>query len=95
MLAERLGVRYVDDAPAEYSSESLTQQFAALPEELVERLCNAAIQGRAQRLEALAGEVEEFSTAAAASILRLARDFEYDTLVAALRSPHRDAAPVS
>jgi CheY-like chemotaxis protein len=84
VLGERLGVRYVNGR--EPAPGGLAAELAALPDELVESLRNAALQGRAQRLELLAADVEKHSVAASDMIRRLARDFAYDTLVSALRA---------
>jgi len=87
LLGDRLDVRYLRENARESANAKLTEEFAALPPDLVESLLSAAIQGRAQRLEALAEDAARHSEAASQSIRRLARDFAYDALVAALRSP--------
>ena len=81
LLGHHLGLRY-GSAPGE-----LARELAAVPTELVEHLRNAALQGRAMRLEALANDVGKYSAAAAAGIRRLAGNFEYDALLSALRPP--------
>ena len=55
-------------------------------------LRDAALEGRAKRLEALADQAEEHSEAVSAEIRLLARNFEYGTLVSALPSRTRDDA---
>jgi PAS domain S-box-containing protein len=86
VLGEHLGVRYVQEKRRTSTGSRLAQELAALPEELLESLRNAAIRGRAQRLEVLAGDVEKHSAEASDTIRRLARDFAYDALVAALQT---------
>lgn len=54
------------------------------PPQLRERLRDAALQARAQRLETLADELEAFSSEAASAVRELARDYRYDDLAAAL-----------
>ena len=59
----------------------------------IDQLREAAIQGRAKRLESLADQAGLYSKAVSAEILALARDFQYDTLISALQSrPGEDHA---
>lgn len=97
LLAEigaRLGVRYVYGATAARPSDNTDRQGAALrlsrwlgglPPALCDQLRQAALEGRAGRLESLANQVEQHSHEAATEIRSLARDFQYDRLIAALQ----------
>jgi len=94
-IGERLGVRYVYDRPVspptieaslEARQSTLSQQLSALPPSLIHRLRQAAIEGRAKRLEVLADEARQHSEPVSAEILALARNFQYDVLVSALQS---------
>ena len=69
---------------------TLAERLSDLPPTLIDQLREAAIEGRAKRLESLADQVGQFSQAAAAEIRGLARDFQYDALLAALRPSTRD-----
>ena len=102
-IGERLGVRYVYGSsvaaavgsraaatPAERST--LSQRLSSLPPALIDQLREAAIEGRAKRLESLADQVEQHSEDVSAEIRALARDFQYDALVSALRSRAHDDA---
>jgi signal transduction histidine kinase len=62
----------------------LAQRLSDLPPTLIDQLREAAIEGRAKRLESLADQVEQFSESASAEIRDLVRDFRYDALVSAL-----------
>ena len=92
VIGELLGVRYVygqtvppTPPPADTPvGSTLSQRLSDLPPALIDELREAAIEGRAKRLEWLADEAEPFSAAAAAEIRGLARDFQYDALVSAL-----------
>ena len=97
VLGEHLGARYAHDAPmprrdgrpGDAKLSTLSQQLSSLPPSLIEQLRQAAIEGRARRLESLANEARIHSEAASAEILALARDFQYDLLVSALHpNPH-------
>ena len=68
----------------------LAQRLSTLPPALVEQLRDAAIQGRATRLESLADEAELHTEGVSADIRALAREFEYDILVSALPARDRD-----
>ena len=101
LIGECLGVRYVyASAGGDLSvahrravgRTALLQQFSSLPSALIDQLRDAAIEGRAMRLEALADQAEEHSEAVSAEIRLLARNFEYGALVSALPSRTRDDA---
>ncbi len=102
VIGERLGIRYtygptLPRAPAGTdrrppAGSALSQGLGSLPQALVDQLREAALEGRAKRLEWLADQVEQYSEAASAEIRGLARDFQYDALVSALRSSPRDEA---
>jgi CheY-like chemotaxis protein len=94
LIGELLGVRYEYPAQAPAEPEApheltLAEQLSGLPPEILEQLHAAAVQGRARRLESIAVAVREHSAAASASILALAHEFRYDTLVSALDSHSR------
>ena len=72
--------------------ETLSQRLSSLPQALIDQLREAAIEGRAKRLESLADLVEQHSQAVAADVRALARQFQYDSLVSALESRARDEA---
>jgi CheY-like chemotaxis protein/anti-sigma regulatory factor (Ser/Thr protein kinase) len=102
VIGERLGVRYIYDGstvprPAPRTDRqavggsALAQRLCDLPPALIDQLREAAIEGRAKRLESLADQVRQYSEAASAEIRGLARNFQYDVLVSALRSSTRDA----
>jgi hypothetical protein len=57
---------------------------------LIIQLREAAIEGRATRLESLADLVEQHSQEVAADVRELARHFQYDALVTALESRAHD-----
>ena len=63
-----------------------------LPRALIDQLREAAIEGRAKRLESLADLAGQHSEDVSAEIRALARDFQYDMLVSALQSRPRDDA---
>ena len=69
---------------------TLSQRLSSLPPALIDQLREAAIEGRAKRLESLADQVGQHSEAVSAEIRALARDFQYDSLVSALRPSTRD-----
>ena len=100
-IGERLGVRYVYGssvprpsvrAHRDAARSTLSQRLSSLPPTLIDQLREAAIEGRATRLESLADQVEQHSEDVSAEIRALARDFQYDVLVSALRSRARDDA---
>ena len=102
VIGERLGVRYVYGSPvaappdrvvrdAEWRS-ALSQRFGSLPPALIEQLREAAIEGRARRLESLADQVRLHSEDLSADVRALARDFDYDALVLALVARSQDDA---
>ena len=96
-IGARLGVRYVygtaavrppDRADGQGAAPvRLSQRLGGLPPALRDQLRQAALEGRARRLETLADQVEQHSQEASAEIRSLARDFQYDKLIAALQ-PH-------
>ena len=98
-IGEHLGVRYVHDssAPAPLvradrkidGRSTLSRRLSGLPPELIDQLREAALEGRAKRLESLADEVGRHSEDASAEIRSLARDFQYDALMAALPESER------
>ena len=102
IIGEALGVRYVYEPKLERPSAldckpsaptTLSDRLSDLPPALIDQLREAAIQGRAKRLESLAEQAGLYSKAVSAEILVLARDFQYDTLVSALQSrPGEDHA---
>ena len=59
---------------------------------MIDQLREAAIEGRAKRLESLADLVEQHSEDVSAEVRALARDFQYDALVSALESRAHDEA---
>jgi CheY-like chemotaxis protein len=95
-IGARLGVRYVygtaavrppDRADGQGAAPvRLSQRLGGLPPALRDQLRQAALEGRARRLETLADQVEQHSQEASAEIRSLARDFQYDKLIAALQS---------
>lgn len=100
VIGERLGVRFVHDVSGRDSRgydtdeaaarSTLSQRLGTLPPTLVEQLREAAIEGRAKRLEWLADQAGQYSEDVSLAIRALARDFEYDSLVSALRPDTRD-----
>jgi PAS domain S-box-containing protein len=102
VIGERLGVRFVYGSPGRAPTgrdiheaaarSTLSQRLSSLPPALIEELREAAIEGRAKRLESLADQVGHHSEEVSAVIRALTRDFEYDSLVSALRSSTRDDA---
>jgi PAS domain S-box-containing protein len=60
----------------------LTELLKQVPVELIEQLHEAALQARVGRIEVLAKQVAAHSPRAADEILLLARNFQYDTLLA-------------
>ncbi|HVQ64023.1 MAG TPA: ATP-binding protein, partial [Terriglobia bacterium] len=102
IIGEALGVRYVYEPKPERPSvldhkhsapTTLSERLSDLPPALIDQLRDAAIQGRAKRLESLADQAGLYSKAVSAEILALARDFQYDTLISALQpSPGEDHA---
>jgi len=101
-IGERLGARYLFGSsvprppglaqrdPAGRST--LSQRLSSLPLALINQLREAAIEGRAKRLESLADVVEQHSVDVAAEVRVLARHFQYDALVSALESRAHDEA---
>ena len=83
--------RDIDEA----ARSTLSQRLRSLPPALIEQLREAALEGRARRLESLADQVGQHSEEVSAVIRALARDFEYDSLVSALRPGTRDDGKVS
>jgi CheY-like chemotaxis protein len=84
-----LGIRYFREAAVGIASNGgagrpLQELAPALPGDLVRRLREAAIEARAARLAALAGEVRGHSQEAAARIEKLLEDFRFDALLAEL-----------
>jgi PAS domain S-box-containing protein len=101
-IGERLGACYLYGAfvpgtpdrvhrvGAEQST--LSQRLHRLPPALINQLREAAIEGRAKRIELLADLVEQHSEDVAADVRALARHFQYDALVSALESRAQDDA---
>jgi CheY-like chemotaxis protein len=93
-IGEQLGVRYVYESPVSQPTvhpardaarrSTLSQRLSRLPSTLIEQLRDAAIEGRAKRLESLADQARQHSEDLSAEIRALARDFQYDVLVSAL-----------
>jgi CheY-like chemotaxis protein len=101
-IGERLGARYLYGSSLPRPSggvhrsaagrSTLSQRLGSLPQALIDQLREAAIEGRARRLESLADLLEQHSQDAAAEVRALARDFQYDALVSALDSRAHDDA---
>jgi CheY-like chemotaxis protein/anti-sigma regulatory factor (Ser/Thr protein kinase) len=96
-IGEQLRIGYVYETPAPPAPEgeahpSLAQGLSGLPPALIEQLREAALQGRARRLESIADQVRVHSQAVSAEIRTLARSFQYDVLVGALPARGRDDA---
>ena len=101
-IGDQLGIRYVYESPAARPAarrgrdaaggSTLSERLSHLPPELIEELRQAAIQGRAKRLESLADQARQYSEAASDEIRALARNFQYDAMVSALDSRTRDEA---
>jgi len=98
-IGKHVGVRYVYKSPVSRPvtrprdaawQSMLSERLSNLPSSLVEQLRDAAIEGRAKRLESLADQARQHSEDVSAEIRALARDFQYDVLVSALRSRTRD-----
>ena len=95
-IGRQAGVRYVYESPAGRPAartsrdavwrSTLSERLNRLPSSLVEQLRDAAIEGRAKRLESLADQARQHSEDLSAEIRALAHDFQYDVLVSALRS---------
>jgi signal transduction histidine kinase/DNA-binding response OmpR family regulator len=100
LLGEHLHVRYVEvpappvalEFPRTDAARNLARELWALPAELLEELRSAAIQGRALRLQSLAIEVGRYSVEASTNLRTLARDFEYDALIALLDKAGQEKA---
>jgi len=101
-IGERLGARYLygQSVPQPWGTvrrdaaegATLSQRLSSLPQALIDQLREAAIDGRAKRLELLADLVEQHSEDVAADVRALARHFQYDALVSALESRAQDDA---
>jgi PAS domain S-box-containing protein len=101
-IGERLGARYLYGSSVSRPSgrvrrdaaerSTLSQRLSSLPQALIDQLREAAIEGRAKRLESLADLVEQHSEDVSAEVRALARDFQYDALVSALESRAHDEA---
>jgi CheY-like chemotaxis protein len=99
-IGERLGARYLYGSSVPRPSgrvhhdvagrSTLSQRLSSLPPALIIQLREAAIEGRATRLESLADLVEQHSQDVAADVRELARHFQYDALVTALESRAHD-----
>ena len=88
--ARPAGRRAIARAP---TAPALSQRLRSLPPALIDQLREAAIEGRAGRLESLADQVRAALAKTSRPRFRsLARDFQYDTLVSALQSRSRDDA---
>jgi CheY-like chemotaxis protein/anti-sigma regulatory factor (Ser/Thr protein kinase) len=101
VIGAQLNIRYVYDPlelqPMVASREivrysTLSQRLSGLPSALIEQLRDAAIEGRARRLESLADQARQHSEQVSEEIRALARDFQYDVLVSALPSRTSDEA---
>ena len=102
VIGERLGVRYLYGSSVPRPSgrvhrdaadgSTLSQRLGSLPPTLINQLREAAIEGRAKRLESLADLVEQHSEDVAADVRAMARHFQYDRLVSALESRAHDEA---
>jgi hypothetical protein len=98
VIGEQLGVRYIYGPPVEPSAPAdrgagrltLSQRLRNLPPDLIDQLRDAAVAGRAKRLESLADQAGEHSADVSAAIRALVRDFEYDALVSALPARTQD-----
>ena len=101
VIGAQLNIRYVYD-PRELQamvasrdtvrSSTLSQRLSGLPPALIEQLRDAAIEGRARRLESLADQARQHSEEVSEEIRALARDFQYDVLMSALPSRTSDEA---
>ena len=101
-IGERLGARYLFGSSVPRPSgrvhrdaaerSTLSQRLSSLPQALIDQLREAAIEGRAKRLESLADLLEQHSEDVAAEVRAMARHFQYDALVSALESRARDEA---
>jgi CheY-like chemotaxis protein len=99
-IGHQLGVRYVYGSSVRGPSvraerkiagrSTLSKRLSNLPSELIDQLREAALEGRAKRLESLADQVRQHSEDASAEIRSLARGFQYDTLVSALQPRTHD-----
>ena len=101
VIGAQLNIRYVYDSlelqPMVASRDTvrystLSQRLSGLPSALIEQLRDAAIEGRARRLESLADQARQHSEEVSEEIRALARDFQYDVLVSALPSRTSDEA---
>jgi signal transduction histidine kinase/CheY-like chemotaxis protein len=99
VIGERLGVRYVFESTGTspggrdvLARSALSQQLSGLPQALIDDLREAALEGRARRLEMLADQMVGHGGDAAARVRELARAFRYDELIHALPSTTRDGA---
>lgn len=70
-----------------------TGSMRKLPPALIDKLREAAIQGRTRQLEILADQANEHSVVAAKLIRFFTRKFSYDAILAALDSESDDSAP--
>jgi two-component system sensor histidine kinase/response regulator len=101
-IGQQLGVRYVYESSVSPRTirarhdatgrSTLSQRLSRLPSALIEQLRDAAIEGRAKRLESLADQARQHSEDVSAEIRALAHDFQYDVLVSALPTRPRDDA---
>jgi signal transduction histidine kinase len=71
----------------EPQAAALASLLTGVPTALRQRLREAALQARAQRIESLANELREFSSEAASRVCELAHDFRYADLASALNEP--------
>jgi signal transduction histidine kinase len=69
---------------------TFAERLSTLPRALIEQLRDAAIEGRATRLESLADDARLHSEDLSAEIRAVASHFEYDVLVSALPARGRD-----
>jgi hypothetical protein len=63
---------------------ALAQRLGGLPPPMIDQLREAALAGRARRLELLADEVATYSETVSAEIRAFAAAFQYEVLLSAL-----------
>ena len=92
-IGDRLGVRYTYESAAQPPVHreqvatgrlTLSERLRTLPPDLIDQLRDAAVSGRAKRLESLADQAGHHSQDVSAAIRALVRDFQYEALVSAL-----------
>jgi signal transduction histidine kinase/HAMP domain-containing protein/ActR/RegA family two-component response regulator len=99
VIGEQLGIQYIYGSPGQPPSLTdgqaagrlpLSQILRNLPPDLIDQLRDAAIAGRAKRLEFLADQARQHSEDVSTAIRALVRDFQYETLVSALPARTHD-----